>query len=74
MAFLERPSSDGTVEVEMASGQKLLCVVCRNDKFHERNALLNTRIATLFKFDWANREATNFVCASCDYVHWFLPK
>jgi len=73
MQFIERAVEDGTVEVQMSSGKQLSCLVCGYARFHERNALLNTRAATFFKFDWANREATNFVCANCGYVHWFLP-
>lgn len=73
MQFQEVPAGSDQVEVEMSSGQKLTCLVCRHDRFHERNSLLNTRGATLLGFNWANREATNFVCAQCGYIHWFLP-
>jgi hypothetical protein len=35
---------------------------------------MNTRAATFFNFDWANRKATNHVCDRCGYVFWFLRK
>jgi hypothetical protein len=73
MQFVEHAAENGTVEVEMSSGKRLVCLVCGRNRFHERNALLNTRAATFLRVDWANREATNFVCAECGYVHWFLP-
>ena len=47
-------------------------MVCGGTHFHERNSLLNTRAATFFRFDWANKEATNFICANCGYIFWFM--
>ena len=38
----------------------------------KRNSLLNTRAATFFNFDWANDEATNYICAQCGYIFWFM--
>lgn len=73
MQFIEHAVENDAVEVEMSSGKRLVCLVCGHARFHERNALLNTRAAAFFNFDWANREATNFVCVQCGYVHWFLP-
>jgi predicted nucleic-acid-binding Zn-ribbon protein len=74
MEFHERPAEGGTVEVDLSSGKSLVCLVCGHNRFHERNALLNTRLNTFFKLDWTDRQATNFVCAACGYVHWFLPE
>lgn len=34
---------------------------------------MNTRGASFFNFDWANKGATNHVCERCGYVYWFLP-
>ncbi|MGA2260118.1 MAG: hypothetical protein ABSH28_01645 [Acidobacteriota bacterium] len=69
----ELPQADGTIEVD-ACGRRLSCVVCGNTTFHERNSLLNTRLATFFKFDWANAQAVNYICTRCGYVFWFLPE
>jgi predicted nucleic-acid-binding Zn-ribbon protein len=69
----ELPHADGSIEVE-ACGRRLSCVVCGNTSFHERNSLLNTRLATFFKFDWANVQAVNYICTRCGYIFWFLPE
>ncbi len=53
-------------------GHKLRCVVCEHDRFWSRTTLLNTRLATLLGFDWANREAVNHVCERCGYIFWFF--
>jgi rubredoxin len=47
-------------------------VVCGGTRFHERNSLLNTRAAVFFNVNWANKEATNFICANCGYIFWFM--
>jgi predicted nucleic-acid-binding Zn-ribbon protein len=71
MTFREIDRGDGLIEVEIGEG-KLTCTVCGNQQFHERNSLLNTRAATFFNFDWANKEATNYICAQCGYIFWFM--
>jgi hypothetical protein len=59
--------------IEYLVGDKpLLCLVCGNETFRQRRALLNTVVATFFDFDWANRSANCLVCSRCKYVHWFL--
>jgi predicted RNA-binding Zn-ribbon protein involved in translation (DUF1610 family) len=55
-------------------GKKLVCPVCDHDRFWSRTTLMNTRGATFFKVDWANKKATNYVCDKCGYVFWFLEK
>jgi predicted nucleic-acid-binding Zn-ribbon protein len=72
MELAERPAGDGTVMVNVA-GKDLACLVCGNSTFRERTALLNTRLATFFKLDWANAAATTFICARCGFIHWFFP-
>jgi hypothetical protein len=47
-------------------------VVCGGDRFHKREALLNTPGMTFLKLDWANSVAQCRVCADCGYIHWFL--
>jgi predicted nucleic-acid-binding Zn-ribbon protein len=73
VALQELPQTDGSIEVEVF-GRKLSCVVCGNATFHERDSLLNTRLATFFKFDWANAQAVNYICTRCGYIFWFLPE
>jgi|ERR1035438_3094440 hypothetical protein len=55
MDFQEVPQQDGSIDV-IAGGKQLVCVVCGGTHFHERNSLLNTRAATFFRFDWANKD------------------
>ena len=55
----------------MVKNRKLFCPVCENDQFIETRAQLNTALASLFDVDFANKEATCFVCSSCTYIYWF---
>jgi hypothetical protein len=68
--LVETVIADGCVEVTVA-GKPLTCVVCGNTSFHERDSLLNTRLATFFNFDWANAAAINYICTRCGYIYWF---
>jgi DNA-directed RNA polymerase subunit RPC12/RpoP len=68
--LVETPQVDGSVEVT-AAGRTLSCVVCGHRRFHERNSLLNTRLATFFKVDWANAQAVNYICTRCGHIFWF---
>lgn len=56
------------------AGRKLVCLHCGHDRFWTRRILMNTRLASLFDFDWANREATTDVCEACGRIEWFLDK
>jgi predicted nucleic-acid-binding Zn-ribbon protein len=58
----------------MVLDKPLRCQMCDHDEFNRREVLLNTTLATLFNFDWANRSAMCFVCDRCGYVHWFVRK
>lgn len=51
---------------------ELRCQICRHDEFRQREAQLNTAVASFFDLDWANRTASCYVCDHCGYVHWFL--
>jgi hypothetical protein len=53
-------------------GRKLRCIVCEHDRFWSRTTLMNTKGATFFGFDWANKEARNYVCERCGYIFWFF--
>jgi predicted nucleic-acid-binding Zn-ribbon protein len=56
------------------AGNLLICPICKHDEFWRRETLMNTRGATFLGFDWANKEAVNYVCGKCGYVFWFLDK
>lgn len=55
------------------NGIDLNCEICKNDTFWQREAQLNTAVATFFNFDWANATAYCLVCGRCGYIHWFMP-
>jgi len=50
-----------------------VCPICGADRFTQGRSLLNTRGLTFLRLDWANREADNYICASCGHILWFLP-
>jgi hypothetical protein len=68
--FGRRPTEAKEYEV---LGHKLTCPICQHQLFTTRRSLLNTRGLSFFDLDWANRQATNFVCAQCGHILWFLP-
>jgi uncharacterized protein len=57
-----------------AGGKKVVCAHCGSTRFQERQAQLNTWIATLFNFDWLNRSATALICSRCGHIMWFAQK
>lgn len=61
-------------KTRLIKGNKLECVVCKNDTFWERRTLMNTPGMTFMKLDWANKTAQNYICDNCGYVHWFMDK
>ena len=67
------PSSvpDSSVEIK---GNKLTCPVCKGQNFWKRQTLMNTRGSTFLGFDWANKQADNYVCHNCGYVFWFFER
>ncbi|WP_327088687.1 hypothetical protein OIE66_41330 [Nonomuraea sp. NBC_01738] len=58
-------------QVILPNGELLHCVVCKNDRFYQNHWKLQTTGMTFFNLDWANRDATCFVCDTCSYIHWF---
>ena len=71
MDFQEIQRADETIEVQVGE-RSLACTLCGCKQFHERNSLLNTRTATFFNFDWANKEAANYICVQCGDIFSFL--
>ena len=55
-------------------GKDLICPHCEHNQFWTRTTLMNTKGATFFGLEWANKHATNYVCDRCGYVFWFLAK
>ena len=54
-------------------GQALRCLVCRHEEFWEHHVQLHTPTASFLNVEFMNRIANCAVCASCGYVHFFLP-
>ena len=63
---VERTVYVGDREIE------LVCPICGGKTFFERKTLMNTMGATLLGWDFANAEATNFICKDCSYIYWFM--
>jgi uncharacterized Zn finger protein (UPF0148 family) len=68
---LQRLESDGYL---IAGGRLIVCPICGHDEFHEQRTLMNTRSATFFNLDWADRGADTRICQRCAYVMWFARK
>ena len=51
---------------------ELVCPICGCKKFFKRSTLMNTKGMTFFDMDWADSEATNFICEDCTYIYWFM--
>ena len=48
------------------------CPHCGGQTFTEGSALLNTSGMTFLELDWANREASLLLCATCSRIEWFI--
>lgn len=55
-----------------AGNNNIVCPCCQNDTFDKDSRQLNTKAATLFNLDWANRAATILICRECSYISWFM--
>jgi hypothetical protein len=55
-----------------AGGVQIVCPCCRHDMFDKDHRKLNSRAATFFGLDWANRNATILVCQRCSHIAWFM--
>jgi len=54
-----------------AAGKQIICSHCGGDTFAKDYRLLNTKGASFFNFDWANRDAIILVCHDCSHIEWF---
>lgn len=50
---------------------ELKCPVCGCEEFYDKKTLLNTAGMTYLSLDWADGEATNYICRDCSYIIWF---
>lgn len=64
-------SRDTEAAPRSVRGRQLACPVCRHTQFYTRGYLLNTRAATFFNFDWANKAALTYICEQCGHILWF---
>ena len=48
-------SKDTEAAPRSVRGRQLACPVCRHTQFYTRGYLLNTRAASFFNLDWANK-------------------
>ena len=71
MDLQEIEQDDGSIIVTF-DAKPLTCVVCGNNRYHQRGSLLNTRGGAFFGLAWAADKATNYVCTKCGYIFWFL--
>ena len=53
-------------------GREIQCPMCQYNRFWTRRTLMNSRGASFFNFDWANKAADNYICERCGHVLWFL--
>jgi hypothetical protein len=56
----------------LVAGKQLRCQVCEYPRFFRREAGLSTGASNVFGQDWANSQASCFICEQCGYVHWFV--
>lgn len=52
-------------------GKPLVCPVCQNNYFRLKKVQLNTRLFSFLNVDWANKNATCFICEKCSFIFWF---
>lgn len=50
---------------------EIKCTICGHEHFDKDYRQLNTKGATLFNLDWANRDAIILVCDYCSHIEWF---
>ena len=64
-------SNDKEAAPRSVRGRQLVCPICKGTEFYSREYLLNTRAATFFNFDWANKAAVTYLCDQCGHIMWF---
>lgn len=66
-------NNKGAAEKVTVAGKELICPICGHNQFFSRDTQLNTTMMTFFDLDWANANATNYICDNCGYMFWFFP-
>jgi hypothetical protein len=59
------------VLVKLPSGDRLVCLQCKGERFLTRRFLLTADWTAFLDIEWASRRAHCFVCSACGFVHWF---
>ncbi|GGK96101.1 hypothetical protein Ppa06_64230 [Planomonospora parontospora subsp. parontospora] len=57
--------------VTLPHGGNLSCDTCQSELFEHHRWKLQTTGMSFMNLDWANRDATCFVCTTCRRIHWF---
>ncbi|WP_270166123.1 hypothetical protein [Paenibacillus sp. SYP-B4298] len=55
-----------------AGGAMIHCPCCQHDTFSKDYRQLNSKGATFFGLDWANRNAVILICRRCSHISWFM--
>lgn len=56
-------------------GNKLICSICKNNKFDERKTKIRTGyFSSHFTYGTADPAAIYYVCSKCGHMHWFFKK
>ncbi|KQV76160.1 hypothetical protein ASC61_14765 [Aeromicrobium sp. Root344] len=58
----------------MVLDKPLVCQVCGNDRFLQREIKMQTTGLTFFDLDFLNESADGVVCDRCGYVHMFAAR
>lgn len=62
------PGASGSYSVD---GRPVRCTQCDGESFHARQALLNTWLMSLLRFDWLDSSAAVLSCQRCGALNWF---
>lgn len=68
-AFNRELSDDDIYDI---AGTPLNCPHCGHRHFEYDMALLNTRAMSFVGLDWANANASLYICKNCGHIEWFV--
>ncbi|MDO4290656.1 MAG: DNA-binding protein [Eggerthellaceae bacterium] len=60
------------VDTYEVAGKTVTCSHCGGQDFSRDSRQLNTTALTFFDLDWANRNATIYICKNCGHIEWFV--
>ena len=55
-----------------AGDAPVVCPCCKHSSFDKDYRQLNSRGATFFGVDWANKQVPILICTRCSYILWFM--